>query len=527
MGNSDSQSHGNNHKITFEESKKEYFSHVRKNMKNNIKEIVSTLSKSNKSISTLNNNDESDDNNVWQSFLISKLKIYKERMNQDTTIYVDNVIGYVDKLIDTNDNQVHKLKVFLSNEIEETRNIRSNSSKEVTTSLFSPSKNEIILRSIDFIFNDLDTIDHPLNKVIKLINFNFTTKYQKELNQLERMEENTNNKTNFEEKFGGDKSPQKSRKSTSSSQSFNFEKNKIKDLKNDPIKISIEDVNKFYLYIKEEISNLSIILILTIIKFYNIIEEPEYRIIDIMEEKVKDLLISGDILKFLQRLKYNSKKDIIEKYQEKFLEYYNILPRDLGISPYFSFDTDFKSKIKESLTKNTEIIIPIVKNISNLPFSKSLIYFREINRTDSIIKKLEIMYNLRDVILSEIDEFWQEYPIQQKKRYIDADNLLSIFIYLVIKSQLADLIVDIEIIEDFINKSLKLSRKGIFLLYLGYFFSLVQSSFEYLLNTMSISQLEINLNEYKYTLDNELSSLENKTESIIDMTLINKDAELI
>ena len=43
---------------------------------------------------------------------------------------------------------------------------------------------------------------------------------------------------------------------------------------------------------------------------------------------------------------------------------------------------------------------------------------------------------------------------------------------------------------------------------------------------MSNSQIEINLNEYKYTLDKELLSLENKTESIIDMTLMNKECLL-
>ena len=293
MGNSDTYNKQNDHNIVFEESKKEYFSHVRKNTKKNIKEIVSTLGQSNKPNSTLNNNDEFDDNNAWQSFLITKLTSYRMRMNQNTTIYVDNVIDYVNKIVDTNDNQVYKLKIFLSNEIEETRNIRSSPSKEEKKDIgsFSPSKNEIILRSIDFIFNNLDNIDHPITKVIKLINFNFASKYQKELNELETIEES--NKFNKLEKFGnkspeksrkntfgGDKSPEKSRKNTF--QSCKSEKNKNKDIKSNPIKLPIEDMNKFYSYIKDEISNLSFIIILTLIKFYNIIEEPEYKIIDII-----------------------------------------------------------------------------------------------------------------------------------------------------------------------------------------------------------------------------------------------------
>jgi len=101
------------------------------------------------------------------------------------------------------------------------------------------------------------------------------------------------------------------------------------------------------------------------------------------------------------------------------------------------------------------------------------------------MQKVDILCNLRDLIMDEIDEFWKQFPFQQKKLYVDADNLLSIFIYLIIKSQLSDLIVDIEIIDDFTNKSLKLSRKG-------YLFSLVQSSLEYLLNTLTSSHIEQN-----------------------------------
>lgn len=263
----------------------------------------------------------------------------------------------------------------------------------------------------------------------------------------------------------------------------------------------MEEVKKFYAYIKEELTNLAFILNLTLVKFYNIIEEPDYKVIDIIGEKVKDLLISGDILRFLQKLKYLEKKDDIIQYQEKFLEYYNILPCDLSINPYFAFDVNFREKIAQALKKNTETETESSPK-KNLPFFKSIMYFREINRADSIIEKLEIMYNLRNMILGEIDMFWKGISIDQKKRYVDADNLLSIFIYLIIKSQLSDLIIDIEIINDFINKTLKLSRKG-------YFFSLVQSSFEYLLNTMSGEQIEINQAEYKSHVEKELGTLKN------------------
>ena len=87
-----------------------------------------------------------------------------------------------------------------------------------------------------------------------------------------------------------------------------------------------------------------------------------------------------------------------------------------------------------------------------------MLYLAEINRSDSFIEKIEILSNIRNFIIEEIDEFWNNLPIP--RNYFNSDDLLSIFIYLIIKSQLSDLIIDIEIIEDFT----KLSSKGKFIL---------------------------------------------------------------
>ena len=70
-----------------------------------------------------------------------------------------------------------------------------------------------------------------------------------------------------------------------------------------------------------------------------------------------------------------------------------------------------------------------------------------------------------------------------------------------IKAQIDSLIIDLEIIDDFTNRSLKLSRKG-------YFFSLFQSSIEYLISNLSISQLDLNIEEYNNMLNKELIVLD-------------------
>ena len=83
-----------------------------------------------------------------------------------------------------------------------------------------------------------------------------------------------------------------------------------------------------------------------------------------------------------------------------------------------------------------------------------------------------------------------------------------------IKSQIDNLIIDLEIIEDFTNRSLKLSRKG-------YFFSLLQSSCEYLISNLTISQLDCNIKEYNTMLNKELSVIHSTPELILETDLIN------
>ena len=209
------------------------------------------------------------------------------------------------------------------------------------------------------------------------------------------------------------------------------------------------------MYLKDEILNISSILSLSVIKFYNISDESGNKILDFIGEKVIDLLLFGELQRFIQKLRINLKKEILNKNRQKFIELYNIIPKDLGLSPFYSLDISLKAKFYEFINKKYD---DQNETISPIPFSKSLLYLTEINRSDSFIEKIEILSNIRNFIIEEIDEFWNNLPIP--RNYFNSDDLLSIFIYLIIKSQLSDLIIDIEIIEDFT----KLSSKGKFIL---------------------------------------------------------------
>ncbi len=240
----------------------------------------------------------------------------------------------------------------------------------------------------------------------------------------------------------------------------------------------------------------------TILKFYNIKEKPILECTDKIEEKVKNYLIKEDLLLFFQKLKYDIIGNLLYELKKKFSEFRSLQPKDLGVFPYFSLDNKFRSNIVQFInsTDNNNISLCYNDDIQ-IPFSKTLIYLNDINRAKSLSSKLKMIGNLRNLIIEEIDSFWKDIPI--KRNFLDADNLLSIFIYLIVKKGQLDLYVDLEIIKDFMNESLKLSKKGKFMNKKGYFFSLLRSSINYIENSLNSTQIKEDQYEYNQIIEKE------------------------
>ena len=322
--------------------------------------------------------------------------------------------------------------------------------------------------------------------------------------------------------------------------------------------IYLEDLTKLYSDLREDVMTISLILVENLIKFYDIKHHISIKIFDIFSEKIKDLIIRGSLYNIIYQIKSRIKLKSSSFYNEKLLEFYHILPIDLGVSVYFSNCEEFKkildnkykefknesnwsneskNEIKLDLTEDNlgkedkiniiankndndskEIIlkqhneraIPFL-NIISLPFSKSILFFRSIISVDSIIQKIELIYQLRNNVFLEINEFWKTLPLNFKKRSVDADNLLSIFIYLLIKSQIPNIPLVLEIIDDFLNKNIKLSKKG-------YFFSLLQSSVEYVNSgSLTKSQIETNKKDFMTTMNEELLLAKSKPEEVFQV----------
>ncbi len=102
-------------------------------------------------------------------------------------------------------------------------------------------------------------------------------------------------------------------------------------------------------------------------------------------------------------------------------------------------------------------------------------------------------------------------PIKSKYKTVDANNFISIFLYLVIKSQINNIFIDIKLIDEYTNKTLKFSNKG-------YFLSLFQSSSEYIISNLSFSQIEYNTYEYNIQLSEEIEKYNKDHNNILEDT---------
>jgi hypothetical protein len=173
-------------------------------------------------------------------------------------------------------------------------------------------------------------------------------------------------------------------------------------------------------------------------------------------------------------------------------------------------DREFKDLFMKRL--NLDVVF-LTKTIETIPFYKSITFLRKIYEYDSMYKKIDTMYRLRNSILMEIDSFWEGIPLKSKYKQVDANNFISLFIYILIKGQIESIVIDIELIDDFTSRNTKLSNKG-------YFFSLFQSSCEYLISNLTIDHLDQNIKDYNDLVSNEMLSIKENINNMLENNII-------
>eukprot|EP00825_Cyclidium_porcatum_P005544 TRINITY_DN12703_c0_g1_i2.p1 TRINITY_DN12703_c0_g1~~TRINITY_DN12703_c0_g1_i2.p1 ORF type:complete len:543 (-),score=57.57 TRINITY_DN12703_c0_g1_i2:217-1845(-) len=99
-----------------------------------------------------------------------------------------------------------------------------------------------------------------------------------------------------------------------------------------------------------------------------------------------------------------------------------------------------------------------------IPYNKAINYFKQIQNVKSPIHKLKVIVNTSRLIDQCIREFYESNQnILQKITYYDADQILSIFLYIICQSQITSLLKDLTLIEKIIHKETLNSQAGFLL----------------------------------------------------------------
>ena len=195
----------------------------------------------------------------------------------------------------------------------------------------------------------------------------------------------------------------------------------------------------------------------------------------------------------------------IEDYSKKIKVLENINPQNLNIPDKFCLNNlteEYKNNLKKN--NNNEFTLSGINNTDNKERNEILNEINTNNRT-SVTKEIEIkkegyksainllkglkhkktpfekmmiIATISTEIIKCVNNYWKgmEHYISSTLLNITADELMAIFIFIVIKSQISDLLIHKKIIFDFTTKNIKQST-------IGYYNITLEGSVEYILNS--------------------------------------------
>ena len=109
------------------------------------------------------------------------------------------------------------------------------------------------------------------------------------------------------------------------------------------------------------------------------------------------------------------------------------------------------------------------------PYETAILLLKQIEKYKTPFEKMMIIASISNEITDCINDFWQEMEEYIKKDYlsIEAEQIMTIFIYIIIQSGLTDIFVHCKMIKYFTTCTTKSSM-------IGYYYSTVESSITYI-----------------------------------------------
>ena len=162
-------------------------------------------------------------------------------------------------------------------------------------------------------------------------------------------------------------------------------------------------------------------------------------------------LLFNDIYKIILDLLRYKNITQIEKLKKISNSYKGIEPEDFGVNEKFCLTEKSVNYYMKIYKKN------FPGNVPQIAFEKSIKMLKKIYLYKSPVDKLLLTTKMRGCIYEEIKEFWKQIPEDERnnkelKLDISIDDYINIFEYLIIKSDMNDLIIHIEFVESFTSE---------------------------------------------------------------------------
>lgn len=124
---------------------------------------------------------------------------------------------------------------------------------------------------------------------------------------------------------------------------------------------------------------------------------------------------------------------------------------------------------KQFITENAHFLEALPEDISKIviekakvkPYQKSVLKFREImTRSTSPYEKLFQIKGLKDQIQADINEFWGDVITDNSKLVLSRDEMTSILLFLICKSEVPDLNTQVKLMLEFTSSDIQEASKG-------------------------------------------------------------------
>lgn len=177
-------------------------------------------------------------------------------------------------------------------------------------------------------------------------------------------------------------------------------------------------------------------------------------------------------------------------------------------------ESEIFSQTLRKKTKDTFEKLDILK-YSQSPYEQAIKLLKSIKNYKVPFEKMMLIGTISSEITECVNNYWKNFEkiITSSLLNIDADELMTIFIYIIIKSQMPELLVHTKFIKEFTTSTTRSSM-------MGYYYTTMEASLIYILSVKDKSEL-LNKDKFRQSLIPDRSSYLVSEDEEFTVTAIN------